>query len=196
MTKNIPLKEGSSPISLHEGILADAELNEASEFKPEIDLITDKTPDQIKGIVEKAEQFPMEKVIARYMDEAEVDPQRAAGHERELKRFLALCAIYHGPIGMRGKVDELWHEFLMFTEDYHRFCDELGGKFIHHIPNSNDMSPGYRRKSALRFNAAYKATFGTEPEENFWPKLQPNAEGVACMGGCGGPCGGCNCAVN
>lgn len=195
MSKGITGNNDKRRISLHAGILADAKLRETGA-RPEIDLVTEMSPDEIKALVERAEQFPMEKVVARYIKEEGIDPQRAAGHERELKRFLALCAIYRGPIGMRGKVDELWHTFLMFTEDYHRFCDDVGGEFIHHVPNDENTLPEGRRRSAVRFDAAYKATFGTEPDENFWPKLKLNAEGEACMGGCGGPCGGCACGVN
>ena len=31
-------------------------------------------------------------------------------------------------------VDDLWHEFILFTRDYKKFCDEAFGKFLHHTP--------------------------------------------------------------
>ncbi len=31
-------------------------------------------------------------------------------------------------------VDELWHEFILFTRDYARFCDKALGRFLHHVP--------------------------------------------------------------
>jgi hypothetical protein len=47
-------------------------------------------------------------------------------------------------------VDDLWHEFILFTRDYDAFCQQAFGHFLHHTPsvalsgnqNSND---GLRR---------------------------------------------------
>ncbi len=30
--------------------------------------------------------------------------------------------------------DDLWHEFILFTRDYQRFCDKAFGQFLHHTP--------------------------------------------------------------
>lgn len=54
-----------------------------------------------------------------------ISAELAATHERELKRFLAICIIYQEPIGMRGAVDELWHTFIMFTKNYASFCKKF-----------------------------------------------------------------------
>lgn len=135
----------------------------------DIKLVTPMTPEQVQQTIEAAERFPMERVVARYIMDKGVDHATAAIHERELKRFLALCAIYGGPIGMRGDVDDLWHTFLMFTQDYRRFCTEVAGDFIHHAPNDEDVSQDEVRSAALRFDAAYAAAFGAKPREDVWP---------------------------
>jgi hypothetical protein len=31
-------------------------------------------------------------------------------------------------------VDDLWHEFILFTRDYDRFCKHAFGQFLHHTP--------------------------------------------------------------
>jgi len=31
-------------------------------------------------------------------------------------------------------VDDFWHEFILFTRDYKKFCDEAFGQFLHHTP--------------------------------------------------------------
>jgi len=31
-------------------------------------------------------------------------------------------------------VDDLWHEFILFTRDYQRFCEQAFGQFLHHTP--------------------------------------------------------------
>ncbi len=32
------------------------------------------------------------------------------------------------------KIDEAWHRFILFTKDYHEFCNRFFGKYIHHGP--------------------------------------------------------------
>ena len=34
-------------------------------------------------------------------------------------------------------IDELWHTFILFTNDYRKFCDTTVGEYIHHDPNVN-----------------------------------------------------------
>lgn len=31
-------------------------------------------------------------------------------------------------------VDDLWHEFILFTRDYQLFCQRAFGRFLHHVP--------------------------------------------------------------
>lgn len=30
--------------------------------------------------------------------------------------------------------DDLWHEFILYTKEYHRFCDGAFGRYLHHTP--------------------------------------------------------------
>lgn len=39
------------------------------------------------------------------------------------------------------EIDEMWHEFILFTEDYMNFCERYFGKYIHHLPNVFDNAP-------------------------------------------------------
>jgi len=38
-------------------------------------------------------------------------------------------------------VDVLWHEFIVFTQDYQAFCHKAFGEFLHHRPFSSMQSP-------------------------------------------------------
>src|SRR5687767_15137568 len=33
------------------------------------------------------------------------------------------------------EIDDMWHEFILFTEDYTAFCHDYFGEYIHHVPN-------------------------------------------------------------
>ena len=38
-------------------------------------------------------------------------------------------------------VDDAWHEFILFTRQYRRFCDRAFGRFLHHTPAEAMASP-------------------------------------------------------
>lgn len=38
-------------------------------------------------------------------------------------------------------VDDAWHEFILFTHNYQRFCREALGRFLHHVPAEAMHSP-------------------------------------------------------
>ena len=38
-------------------------------------------------------------------------------------------------------VDEAWHEFILFTHHYADFCDEVLGRFLHHVPAEAMQAP-------------------------------------------------------
>ena len=44
------------------------------------------------------------------------------------------------PRSMR-EIDEMWHEFILFTEDYTNFCLHYFGNYMHHLPNIFDNIP-------------------------------------------------------
>ena len=52
----------------------------------------------------------------------------------EMKRFLSAAAVAPKPISPSETVDEIWHNFILFTKDYSEFCNKFFGKFIHHTP--------------------------------------------------------------
>jgi len=39
------------------------------------------------------------------------------------------------------EIDEMWHEFILFTEDYTKFCLHYFGEYMHHLPNIFDNMP-------------------------------------------------------
>ena len=52
----------------------------------------------------------------------------------ELTTVLRACATSRRPLRPPSRrVDDLWHEFILFTRDYHAFCERIGG-YVHHVP--------------------------------------------------------------
>lgn len=53
----------------------------------------------------------------------------------ELKRYFLLNSIMKSTPMFSTKVDEIWHEMLMFTRQYEAFSEKYLGKMLHHTPN-------------------------------------------------------------
>lgn len=47
------------------------------------------------------------------------------------------------------EIDEMWHEFILFTEDYIEFCTHYFGEYIHHLPNLFDNMPVPREEAEI-----------------------------------------------
>lgn len=49
--------------------------------------------------------------------------------------FLAYLGGGLRPVSMPSQVvDDLWHEFILYTRDYQAFCSKAFGRFLHHTP--------------------------------------------------------------
>lgn len=80
----------------------------------------------------------------------------------EFKRYVALVIMTGGGVPMMSpKVDEVWHQFILFTEEYARFCNAVLGHFMHHRPRmvADPRDPD----GARRFIALYGGAFGPLP---------------------------------
>lgn len=61
-------------------------------------------------------------------------------------------------------VDDLWHEFILYTKNYQAFCQKAFGRYLHHTPASA-LSPELRNNDGLRTCWHYACL-----EENINPK--------------------------
>ncbi|GAA2228611.1 MULTISPECIES: hypothetical protein [Streptomyces] len=78
-------------------------------------------------------------------------------------------------------VDYGWHAFILHTVDYTRFCEEVVGRFVHHVPtDENDETPGGPQATRERTLAAITAA-GYAVDEELWPDM---ADCHQCHAGC------------
>lgn len=56
----------------------------------------------------------------------------------DTKRFLFLCGTTTGILAPPPRIDEGWHQFILYTKEYHDFCHRFFGRFIHHLPKTAD----------------------------------------------------------
>ena len=63
------------------------------------------------------------------------------------------------------RVDEAWHQFVLFTREYSEFCQRHFGRFLHHAPSTAPIRGDVREASWSEFSRFYEQLFGTPPPE-------------------------------
>lgn len=84
----------------------------------------------------------------------------------EVKRYLILSVLYNNrSIPMfSARVDQAWHEFVLFTREYSEFCNSNFGTFLHHSPRESTLPLKGKAKSPMNlpeFKRTYESVFGT-----------------------------------
>lgn len=110
--------------------------------------------------------------------------------EIEYKRYIGLV-IAHGRIPMPPKLDEFWHNHVLFTKDYAAMCEAVVGHFIHHDPSILDeisnpywKEGGHRADIAKNLMSLYFAEFGEKANHRIWNMQQWRD---CCSGSCDSP---------
>lgn len=149
-------------------------------------------------IIQIGMDFNIEHVIRRFSRDHDVPLEMAARYERELKRYLLLCALHpRSKYGMRGPVDDLWHVFVFFTKDYFAFCQAIAGTYIHHVPEDPDAKQWEGRKSTYpKMLKAYRVVFGEDAPLDIWPAFKKDdtlstMSDPSCGNRCSGSCDSC-----
>lgn len=81
-------------------------------------------------------------------------------------------------------VDDAWHEFILFTRSYDRFCRQAFGRFLHHTPAEAMRSPSQASSGLKRAWRLACVREGIDPKA---PKRLPRLFGLdAALGISGG----------
>ena len=121
----------------------------------------------------------------------------------EFKKYVFLVAVNKSNLAMMSKkVDQVWHQFILFTKEYQSFCNSILGFFLHHIPRTRFSL--IDSESESNFIHLYRETFGPIPK--IWNiqdnKRFQNADcssscGADCNASCNASCGAdCNASCN
>jgi hypothetical protein len=104
------------------------------------------------------------------------DEEALAGLHEAL-RFLYLCTQSDSSLTPSLIIDDVWHEFILFTRTYQLFCTEQLGQFVHHQPSNDQMNVINQYEKTLRIYALH---YG-QPDKRYWPV--PSSDIAQC-----GPC--------
>lgn len=91
---------------------------------------------------------------------------------REVKRYLVLTAsdpsVAWGMYSLR--IDQIWHQFILFTREYIEYCRSHFGKYIQHAPSTAPAVKGLPEttpSTLAMFEEKYELLFG-EPLPDLW----------------------------
>ncbi|UOQ70194.1 hypothetical protein [Hymenobacter cellulosilyticus] len=79
--------------------------------------------------------YQNEDVISRFTDLLAVEEEEARDIFQETKKFLYLSQLTPAFIPDDLLIlDEMWHNFILFTREYQDFCQAHFQKYLHHLP--------------------------------------------------------------
>jgi hypothetical protein len=114
------------------------------------------------GIPERLKNYNMSFVLDKLVAERRIPSSKRNLLEREFKRFIALVGLGVHPLAMIGPyVDEVWHQFILFTRQYREFCDHTVGHFVGHQPDT--LATPVPQVAGENFRSAYRRYFGRIP---------------------------------
>jgi len=88
-----------------------------------------------KNQLEQILAYRNEDVLSRFTDQFAVSEEAAADLFTETRKFLYLAQLPEIFIPDELlMVDEMWHNFILFTKEYHAFCNQHFGRYFHHLP--------------------------------------------------------------
>lgn len=95
----------------------------------------------------------------------------------ELLKFLGIATFCSGAIPVSRDIDEVWHYWILQTQEYEALCSSLpGGKFIHHTSNDyveyfdKDVGRHDNLRLDVKMLATYFANYGPfeESRAKYW----------------------------
>jgi hypothetical protein len=102
-------------------------------------------------------QYRNEDILSRFIDLFDVTEAEAEDIFTETKKFLFICR--QPGVFIPDElliVDEMWHNFILFTATYHEFCTHHFGCYLHHLPASKAEKTKHREQLAANAEAARK----------------------------------------
>jgi hypothetical protein len=141
-----------------------------------------QTKNKSNSILEYEAPFLEEKLLAEGKFNSSKEYDKAF---LEFKRYACLVSDTNLRLPMISKpVDEVWHQFILFTNKYMEFCNTYMGSYLHHTPNTS-----YTQSNSIsthEFKSLYQRRFG-DLDQRIW-----GIESWCESGGCGNMCGsGC-----
>lgn len=127
--------------------------------------------------------YQFDPLIHRMVDKQGWGEEEATQCFEDTKRLLYLSTIAKGSVVPSKKIDNMWHDWILFTKDYAEFCQAVFGEFVHHTPRRRGDLPSTGGLSIGETIALAKATFGKLSDNWSYPSIVPTAD-CSCSSWC------------
>lgn len=113
------------------------------------------------------DRFPYQRTLDKRLAERrpELTPAQRELVFQGLRDYFHLCnEAGRKMVSMPSQVvDDAWHEFILFTRQYKRFCDRALGRFLHHTPAEAMRTPTEAQEGIKRAWRLACARDGIDP---------------------------------
>jgi len=135
-------------------------------FRPGSEFISSSTCQLLQArqleIAHRIAPWDLKFALDKMVWDGKLSEDECAMAEREFKRFILMIGMDIKPIAMISPtLDEVWHQMVLFTRRYVRFCRETVGFFIHHTPETPENPIPV--EAAIRLMVNYERLFGPMP---------------------------------
>ena len=104
-------------------------------------------------------------LIEKLVEKCHIDEKDVPIAFEELLKYLFVNAKSEKKLTPSIRIDDIWHEFILFTKLYANFCEKEYGFFIHHRPGGSEEENINQYKETLN---ELEKQFGSL-NEHFWP---------------------------
>jgi hypothetical protein len=91
--------------------------------------------------------YTNEDILSRFTDMYDITSEEANDIFKETQKFLFICQLEGVFIPDDLLIiDEMWHNFILFTKEYHWYCEKYFGRYFHHLPASKKEKDEHQLK--------------------------------------------------
>lgn len=136
--------------------------------------------------VQKLADWDFGTIEQQMMRRDKIAPDLVRTSKEEFQRYFASMASTNRRLAAPVQADIFWHAFINDTMAYERFCKEVFGRFIHHIPGDyGDVRDRKNLEVVERTVSLFKQMYGIELNVSPQPHpISTNSHSVECE--CGG----------
>lgn len=106
--------------------------------------------------LKEAQSIDLADLLAKYQHDHHLTDNQRDELLTALHQWLVICAMEpDNDYAIFGEVDDLWHEFIVDTRRYMKYCDRIAGRYLHHIPPMIDVGLHFEKGRPPQFERTF-----------------------------------------
>jgi hypothetical protein len=142
--------------------------------------------------LDRVMSYQFEPVVYRMIDKYQWNEEESRECFEDIKRFLYMAVIADKAVAPTEKLDEMWHNFILYTMDYDEFCRMYLGLFVHHRPRRRDDPKSTRNMRQETMDFA-RELFGYLPTSFQYTRTEMFKDTADCVKSCSHSAPSTNC---